>query len=127
MTPQNALKQEYIGNKVEILVSVLYHRMLRPGDVAVDGGANGGPHAVPMGHRVEPNGAIYAYEPQPDVFEELVRHVALDNLQETVHCRRKALGASPGHAKFFINPDNNALSSLDPEFAREGAKEIGVE
>jgi FkbM family methyltransferase len=116
----------HIGNKVEICVSLIYHHLLHPGACAIDGGANGGAHTIPMGRLVAPGGKIFAFEPQPDALENLSRWVALEKLQDVVMARECAIGATHGRTKFFISPDNNALSSLDALFAKEGSREIEV-
>jgi FkbM family methyltransferase len=49
----------------------LYRALLRPGDVAVDGGANVGLHAVQMAEAVAPSGKIFAIEPVPEILQHL--------------------------------------------------------
>jgi hypothetical protein len=49
----------------------LFRQCLRPGDVALDIGANFGSHTIPLAQLVGPGGAVYAFEPQRILFQIL--------------------------------------------------------
>lgn len=73
------LTGEYSGAEID-----LYQSLLRPGDVAVDVGANVGVFSIAMGLAVGPAGQVIAFEPQPPIFGILERNLArhgLDNVK----------------------------------------------
>ncbi|WP_270937593.1 FkbM family methyltransferase, partial [Falsiroseomonas oryzae] len=78
--------------------------LLRPGDVAVDCGANIGAVAVPLARKVGPAGRILAFEPMRLPFLCLCATAVLNGLPQ-IDPRRQALGAMPGDV---------ALPDLDP-------------
>src|SRR5215210_1011896 len=58
----------------------LASRMLRPGDVFVDVGANWGYFSLAAAHWVGPRGTVIAFEPEPRLFELLAGNVAANRL-----------------------------------------------
>jgi FkbM family methyltransferase len=56
----------------------VFKRFLRPGDVAVDVGANLGHHTVSMSKIVGAAGKIYAFEPQRRIYRLLCANLALN-------------------------------------------------
>jgi FkbM family methyltransferase len=100
------------GQSLEILLSALYHRIIRPGDMVIDGGANGGLHTIPMARLVGRQGHVIAYEPQPQPFESLRRWIAYEKLDNIIILRKVALGSHAGKAIFYQNVVNDGLSSL---------------
>lgn len=69
----------------------LLERLAEPGDNAIDIGANVGLYAVRLGHRVGPEGAVAAFEPNPETAHALKTHVEV-NGAENVRCFEIALG-----------------------------------
>jgi FkbM family methyltransferase len=91
----------YIGRSLEIYGEYieaearLYHRLLQPGDVVVEAGANIGAFTVPIARRVGPSGRVHAFEPQRVGHALLRINLALNGLGHvTLH--RAALGDRPG-------------------------------
>jgi FkbM family methyltransferase len=72
----------YIHGRYEPDVARLLQAQVRPGDVALDVGANIGAFAVLLGALVGPRGRVYAFEPQPDIFERLRRNLELNSLSQ---------------------------------------------
>ena len=73
-------------------------RLVQPGDVCIDMGANLGYYAVPLARRCGPGGRVYAVEPVPlfaRLLEENVGRAGLEN----VTLVRQALGAEAGTAQ----------------------------
>lgn len=58
----------------------LLAQILRPGDNVVDVGANIGCLTVPFAQAVGPGGYVYAFEPQPRVFQLLAANVVLNEV-----------------------------------------------
>ena len=73
----------------------LFRSILRPGDVALDIGANLGAHTIAMARLVGPTGFIYAVEPQRILFNILCGNIALNELVN-VKAFPFALGRAPG-------------------------------
>ena len=66
---------EYSGDEID-----LYQSLVKPGDVALDVGANIGVFSVALGLAVGPSGRVLAFEPQPGIFEILKRNIARHHL-----------------------------------------------
>jgi len=64
-----------------------YERLVRPGSVALDIGANIGAHTLPLARTVGPTGKVYAFEPTDFAMEKLRRNLALNpELEKRVVC-----------------------------------------
>jgi len=61
-----------------------FKQAIRPGGVALDIGANVGCYAVLLGQLVSPGGRVFAFEPSPAAYDGLVRHIALNHLEDVV-------------------------------------------
>jgi FkbM family methyltransferase len=91
----------YVGQSFELYGEFsedearLFEQVLRPGDVAMDIGANIGAFALVMAKRVGPTGKVYAFEPQRVVFQTLCANMALNSIGNA-HCMQLALGDEPG-------------------------------
>jgi FkbM family methyltransferase len=81
---------EFAGDEVDSLLA-----LARPGDHALDLGANIGFHTLGLARKVGPSGRVTAVEPQRYCFQLLSANVTL-NQHATVHCLRAAVGDSPG-------------------------------
>ena len=85
----------YFHGEYEPALSRLVARVVRPGDVCLDVGANAGWYTVLLGRLVGPSGAVHAFEPNPPAFARLVENVALAGTPRNVHLH--ALGLGPGN------------------------------
>ena len=95
------LNDAYIGRSLDVYGEYsegeidLFRQLLRPGDVAIDVGANIGALTVPLARLVQPGGAVVAFEPQRTIFEVLCNNLRLNGLANvTAFCR--AAGSEPG-------------------------------
>src|SRR5439155_282135 len=61
-----------------------FKQALRPGAVALDIGANVGCYSLLFGQWVGPAGRVFAFEPSPESFAGLCRHIALNRLAGAV-------------------------------------------
>jgi len=77
-----------------------FRAVLRPGDVALDVGANVGPYTVLFGQWVGAAGRVMAFEPAPAAFRGLERQVALNRLTRIVELHRAAVSDAVGEAEF---------------------------
>ena len=70
-------------------------RLLRPGDTAVDVGANIGSHSIMMSRRVGPGGRVVAFEPVPATAWLMRENLALNNI-DNVEVSTAAVSDTPG-------------------------------
>ncbi|HUX33650.1 MAG TPA: FkbM family methyltransferase [Gemmatimonadaceae bacterium] len=77
-----------------------FRAVLRPGDVALDVGANVGAYAILFGLWVGDAGRVLAFEPAPDAMAGLCRHIDLNRLQHRVHAVQAAVTDTVGDAGF---------------------------
>jgi len=98
--------------------SAVIRALLRPGDFAVDVGANIGWFTLIMGAAVEPGGEVWALEPLPKAIEVLRRNLALN---ETLPLKvlEVALGSTAGtldlHLFAGLPHGHASASTLDRE------------
>lgn len=71
---------------------------VRPGAVALEVGANVGPYSILLGRWAAPGGRVYAFEPSPESFAGLSRHLALNGVQDVVVPVAAAVSAACGRA-----------------------------
>ena len=76
---------------------------LNSGDVVLDIGANAGNYSLLFGLRVGPTGKVFAFEPAPEAFAGLTRHLELNGLENVVWPVAAALSDRPGEAHFLAN------------------------
>jgi FkbM family methyltransferase len=79
-----------------------------PGAVALDVGANVGAYALAMGMWVGPGGRVFAFEPAPEAFHGLTRHVALNGLGGVVTPVRAAAAGRSGTATLSVDGASGA-------------------
>lgn len=86
----------YLLGSFEPSVVRSYKRLVRPGSVVLDVGANVGAHTMPLAQAVGENGRVIAFEPTSWAFEKLVGNLALNPaLSERVRAERVMLVAGP--------------------------------
>jgi FkbM family methyltransferase len=78
-------------------------RRLRPGDTAIDVGANAGWHTLLMACRVGPGGRVVAVEPNPSSRERLEHAIAINRLTN-VRVDARALADREGSRTFEAPP-----------------------
>ena len=95
------LNDAYIGRSLDVYGEysegelTLFRQLLRPGDVAVDVGANIGALTIGMARLVAPGGAVIAFEPQRAIFDILCNNLRINNLAN-ITAYRRAVGSAPG-------------------------------
>jgi FkbM family methyltransferase len=92
---------KFIGRSIELYGEFsepevqLFRQLLKPGDTAIEVGANIGAHSVPLAKIVGEHGHFLAFEPQHAVYQILCGNLALNGLSRA-RCYWSACGASPG-------------------------------
>ena len=81
-------------------------RLLRPGDVFVDVGANIGYFSVLAASVVGAQGAVFAFEPDPDNFRLLHANAELNGLGNCITAVEAALADTGGEGRLFLSADN---------------------
>lgn len=89
----------YLNGYENVLLKLL-RRLLRPGDVYLDGGADIGLMTLLAGDRVGSTGAVYAFEPDPLSLDVLRENVALNDLNHVTIVPR-GCAAAPGTATLY--------------------------
>lgn len=77
-----------------------FRAVLRPGDTALDVGANVGAYALLFGLWVGKGGRVLAFEPAPEAYAGLRRHLALNRLDDCVQAVHAAVADTVGEASF---------------------------
>ena len=72
----------YLGRYHEVPLQLLVRDALRKGDTLIDGGANNGLVTLVAAWCVGSEGRVYAFEPNPDVYERLRWHVENNGLAQ---------------------------------------------
>jgi len=71
-------------------------KLVKPGDIVFDIGANIGAHTLGLAQRVGPSGRVYAFEPADFAFAKLRRNLALNpELEARTHPQQLLLAATP--------------------------------
>jgi FkbM family methyltransferase len=79
---------------------------LNRGDGYLDVGANVGIFAIPVAEHVGPEGKVYAFEPAPDMAEELRLLAEAAGVADRIDLRQVALGAEPATLSLRVDPDD---------------------
>ena len=84
---------------------VLFETIIRPRMVVLEIGANIGAHTVELARLVGTGGKVFAYEPQPLIFQVLCANLALNSC-DNVRAFQTAIGAHEGSIKVpLLAPD----------------------
>ena len=86
--------------------TALILQLLHPGDVFVDVGANIGYFSVIAASVVGDEGAVFAFEPDPDNFRLLRANMALNDQQHRITPVAAALSDTTGEGRLFLAADN---------------------
>jgi FkbM family methyltransferase len=79
------------------------------GGVVVEGGAHLGFVTVHEARAVGPDGRVVVFEPNCSVLGVLRENLVANGVQDRVEIVPKALGDSPGSARFFVRGDESSL------------------
>jgi FkbM family methyltransferase len=87
-----------------------YKDYLRTGDTVVDIGANIGQLAIGAAKIVGDSGAVYAFEPHPEIYSYFKKNIALNNC-EHIHAYNMAVGNEAG-VLFISNKRNDDQNTI---------------
>lgn len=111
MTERSILHHFAAGKFYEPDVSAAIIRMVQPGDVVVDVGANVGFFSLLMGLLVGPEGKVVGFEPGDNNIPRLNANIALTKLDNVVIVDKPASSAA-GEISFYLNADNSGGNAL---------------
>lgn len=80
-----------------------FRASVRAGGVALDIGANVGAYALLLGQWVGEGGRVFAFEPEPAIFQGLSRHVDLNGLASIVRPVNAAVGEHEATAPLIVS------------------------
>jgi FkbM family methyltransferase len=115
-----------LGGTWETFVDDILSRIVRPGDRVLDAGANQGYYTIRLGTIVGPEGWIFAFEPNPELYELLGTNVDINAYRGRCQIFPQALGARPGTAELSFSYDNMGAGTISPHLAH-GAHKVSVE
>ena len=94
----------------------IYHikKLLRPGDVIFDVGANFGYYSIALATALQKACQVHAFEPNFPTYQRLVRHIELNNLGDVIAVHRVALSDVAGMGSMVGRPDNSGAASVHP-------------
>lgn len=123
-------QDDFVGRSIKYFgeldrkVSWVVERVLQPGDIAIDIGANLGLVSFQMLERVGPTGQVFAFEPQPRMIGYIEKSMAMNGV-ENLHLQKMGLGAEPGKLWLSI-PSANAGAASFCDATGENAVEVPV-
>lgn len=87
-------------------------RLVKPGGVVFDVGANNGYYTVLFSHLAGLRGEVHAFEPVPPTFERLAANLARECRFGNVRAHRTAVGDAVGTAVLFLPGEDHGQASL---------------
>lgn len=91
---------------------IVVRRLLRPGQTAIEVGANMGYHTLAMAEEVGPTGRIHAFEANPAIAKLLDATIQVNGFLDRVVLHPKAALAQRGEVEFAVHPDHCGSAHL---------------
>jgi FkbM family methyltransferase len=89
----------------------LFKKLLKPGMIVVDIGANIGYYTLIAAKIVGNKGKIYAFEPEPNNFKLLVKNIGMNGCKNVIPVQKAVLNKT-GKMKFFTDKTNLGAGSF---------------
>lgn len=100
----------YIGKSLKLYgefsqgEAELFDKLIKPGNIVVEAGANIGSHTIHLSQLVGKTGKVYAFEPQRLIFQLLAGNMALNSI-ENVYCIQACVSDKEGSVLVpFLDP-----------------------
>jgi FkbM family methyltransferase len=101
-------------------------RHVRPGMTVVDIGANIGVYSIFLADLVGDRGRVYAFEPDPALFEAAVTNARLNGKDELIILHNLALGSRTGKATLHRSTYNSGDNRLSPSAAHKESVPVHI-
>lgn len=108
---------EYLAGNYEPELTQLVKERVRQGMTVIDGGANIGYYTLLFSHLVGASGTVYAFEPDPSMYQALLKNIS-ENALTNVKAYEYALGRTSGVASFIA--EGGVSSRLSTETQPNG-------
>lgn len=113
----------------ETFVDDILCALARPGDTFLDVGSNMGYYAIKIGGLIGPKGRLYAYEPNPDLFEALYDNVQINGFGPRAQVFQACAGDEAGTTTLTFERrfPGGGTAGLGPEYAVGGREQAHVQ
>lgn len=101
--PMSIIKELYMYGEIEPLHTSVVEKLLKPGDVALDIGANIGYYTLLFSKLVGLKGKVFSFEPHPKNFFYLLKNIKINKLTNVIPFM-KAVSAFTGNGYLYEDP-----------------------
>lgn len=115
-------KKPYLYGEYEPNHTGLIKKLVLPGNICLDIGANFGYYSALLARLVQPGGKVYAFEPIPKNAELAIETFALNDVSQTIVLERCALGNASGSLTVFTFDDLTQGHASSGDLGRPNAK-----
>lgn len=122
--PALSLKESMVYGTYERDTVAIFQKLVKPGMNVVDIGAHIGFYTLLAARLVGRKGRVYAFEPNPEVLDFLVRNIVENGYQEIVHVIPKAAASQHGKTRLYLSNLESGEASFYPSQQVSGS---GVE
>lgn len=116
-TRNDSYKYVYFLGEYEAVISNILRRLVNPGDVCLDIGANIGWYTTLFQKLIGTRGQVHAFEPVPHIFDHLGRNVKLNAPPDNVTLNNCALGNEEKNVELHVFTDmpdgHSSISTFD--------------
>jgi len=102
-------------------------RVVRPGDICFDIGANIGWYTLLLSELAGPSGQVHAFEPDPRAYAQLEQNLALNQHFAATRIHNVALGAAVGSHDLYTTPESLYSSFYDVHGGGKAPGAVSVE
>jgi len=107
---------EYLAGNYEPELTQLVKERVRQGMTVVDRGANIGYYTLLFSHLVGASGTVYAFEPDPSMYQALLKNIS-ENALTNVKAYEYALGRTSGVASFIAEGGVSSRLSTETQLS----------
>jgi len=104
-TKNESYKYVYFLGEYEAVISNIFRRLIEPGDVCLDIGANIGWYTTLFQKLAGTHGQVHSFEPVPHIFDHLGRNVKLNSPPDNVTLNNLALGNEEKNVELHVFAD----------------------
>jgi FkbM family methyltransferase len=104
-----------LGGAWEPNYAAAFARLLKPGQVVLDVGANHGVYALLAAGHVAANGHVYAFEPNPRLSSLIKDSIAVNGLTSLITLVEKAVADREGEMTLVYEDQHSAQGHLQPD------------